>query len=184
MASPHSPSHGANGATSRRPSSGCLRISAHSSSVGLPDLFKMCGCTESLPTSCRRADQRSRSRATAGRCSSSAIKSVNARTRSEWPRVLRSWRLIEAARARISSATTTGTDRLAAVASLEARSRSRVSPARHATFNRFGAWSGNSMVILSNAARGRSRRHRRSEPKNAAVEEARTAPHQRMCAGP
>ncbi len=180
MARPHSPSQGNKGATSRRPSSGWSRISAHSSSVGFPDLFKMCGCTESLPTSCSRADQRSRSRSAVGRCNSSAIKSVKARTRSEWPRVLRSWRLMEAASARISSATATGTELLAPVP-FELRSRSLVSPARHATFSRLGAWSGNSIVILNSAANGRSRRQSRSDAKKATVDDASTTAHQRMC---
>ncbi len=44
---------------------------------------------------------------------------------------------------------------------------------------RFGARSGKSMVIFSNAARGRRRRHTRSAPTNTTVDEARTAAHHR-----
>jgi hypothetical protein len=86
---------------------------------------------------------------------------------------------MDAARARIPSATATGTE-LVTPALFELRSRSLVSPARHATFRRLGAWSGNSIVIFNRAANGRSRRQTRSEPKKAAVDEASTAAHQRM----
>ena len=78
---------------------------------------------------------------------------------------------------------TTGTEGLVLASSFELRSRSRVKPARHATFKRFGAWSGNNIVILSRAANGRSRRKRRSEAKKAAVDETSTAAHQKARPG-
>ena len=88
---------------------------------------------------------------------------------------------MEAASASISSATATGTELLTAPSDFEVRSRSRVSPARHATLSRLGAWSGNNMVIFNSAASGRRRRKSRSEAKNVTVEEISTAPHHRMC---
>jgi len=83
MARFHAPSQGARGAMRRRPSKGWLRRTSHSSSVGAPGLFRMCGCTATLPTSWSRAAHRSRSRSARERRKSSAIMSVKARTRSE-----------------------------------------------------------------------------------------------------
>ncbi len=134
-----------------------------------------------MPTSWRSADQRSRSRSARGSRISSAIMSVKALTRSECPRVFRSWRPSEVASARISSATAVGTFWSVLGPSTEPRSSSRVVPARHATFSRLGAWSGKSMVIFSRAASGRRRLHRRSEPTNATADEPSTATHQSAC---
>jgi len=78
---------------------------------------------------------------------------------------------------RISSATTAGTARPLSASERGALSSSRVMPARHATFKRFGAWSGKSIVILRSAAIGRSGRHARSPITKAIAETARTRAH-------
>ena len=109
--------------------------------------------------------------------------SVKALTRSEWPRVFRSWRPSEVASARISSATDGGTV-WSCTAALSARAGvpgPGSVPARHATFMRLGAWSGKSMVIFSKAARGRRRRQSRSDPTKATADEPSTATHQSAC---
>ena len=103
---PTCPSQSANGATSRFPSMGWLSRICHSSSSGLPGLFNTDAGTLSLPMSCSSEAQRSRSRSAVGSLICSAMRSVSARTRSEWPRVMRSCLLSEAARARMRSAAT------------------------------------------------------------------------------
>ena len=62
------------------PSSGWFRMTSHSCSVSLSGLFKMSVCTAILPNVVQKRSPRRRSRSAAGRWSSSAIRSVKART--------------------------------------------------------------------------------------------------------
>ena len=111
----------------------------------------------------RRADHRSRSRSPWGKLNSSAIKSVTARTRSEWPRVRRSCLFSEVAKAKICSAATDGSSLMPrSRASANFRSSALVLPALRATAIRVGALSGNTNVIFSRAASGRARRTTRA----------------------
>ena len=128
-------------------------MASHSSSESAPGLFKMSAWTVSVPTSCRRADHRSRSRPSSGRRSSSAIKSVKARTGSACPRVLRSWALNVAARATICSAAMVGSsDMPRSRASSMRRLKSLVVPVRRATEKRLGARPGKTMPHLQEDA--------------------------------
>ena len=113
------------------------------------------------------------------RPSSSATSMLSARTRSEWPRVRRSW-LFKAATS-ASKLVTAFASLVAArpVAASSAHARSlRTLPLRSATPKREGARSGNTNVIRRSAARGSARRASRSIAHKASVEAPRmTASH-------
>ena len=103
-ASTHSPSQSASGSANSAPNSGCCLMTSYSSSVSLLGLFRISVGMRSLPTSWISAAHRSRSMSWGDSPISSPIICAYARTRSEWPRVIRSWRLSAATRSRRCSA--------------------------------------------------------------------------------
>ena len=140
------------------PACGCCRSVSHSSSVGLPGLFRSFAGTSSLPTSCTSAAQRSRSRSACGSAISSAIRSVRTRTRLLCPRVSGSCRAKDATSARIVIAALPDSRSGTPEAS---NSRCLIDPASRATFHRVGISPGNSNDISNKAASGRRRRSSR-----------------------
>lgn len=185
MAFPQGPSHTNSGPARRAPAAGCRFSASHSCGSGFPGLFRISADTSSLPMSWRSAAHRSRSRSSRGSFSADARRSVSTRTRSEWPRVFRSWALRAATSSRMRTAARVGSS--SSPASRASRTRSSrvvVDPTRRATANRDGARSGNSIVSWSSTASGSSRRANRSTAHAVRAEAANRPAHHRTTRPP
>jgi hypothetical protein len=128
--------------------------------------------------SCSSAPQRSRSRSSGASCSDSASMSAKARTRSECPRVFRSWALSAATRERIASAARAGSSSMPRSRASRMRCwRIRTFPTRRARANLEGALSGKSRESLRSTARGRSLLDARSTSLTATSEAPNSIAH-------
>ena len=155
--SAHSPNHPTSGAIRECPAIGWPCSVFHSSSVGLPFLFRISAGTASLPTSCNNDAHRSRARSSSGRHNSSAITSLSARTRSECPRVRRSWLFRTSTSVSTCSAASCGfADKLPLRKSANTDSVLPELPTRSAIFSREGASSGNRRFIWHKLDNGTS----------------------------
>ena len=128
---------------------GCVRRTCHSRSVGRPGFARIIAGTCSLPTSWISAAQLSRSRSGCESPISSPNITEYARTRSEWPRVMRSCLPNSATRPSRCSA-----DACADPVSTTRLASPRALPLRRATENRDGASSGNTNVSRKSVLSG------------------------------